>query len=94
LGSYLRLIDFVYHSTLGLRVIKTKKKIVQAKLFEGVQLRDFRNPAHVGTSSMVLTTFTWKMAQAFHLALTGFFYPSSLDSGYRRTSLIRNCPPP
>jgi len=25
-GSYLRLIDFVYHSTLGLRVIKKKKQ--------------------------------------------------------------------
>ena len=25
-GSYLRLIDFVYHSLLGLRVIKKKKK--------------------------------------------------------------------
>ena len=25
-GSYLRLIDFVYHSTLGLRVIKKKKR--------------------------------------------------------------------
>ena len=25
-GSYLRLIDFVYHSTLGLRVMKKKKK--------------------------------------------------------------------
>jgi len=25
-GSYLRLIDVVYHSTLGLRVIKKKKK--------------------------------------------------------------------
>jgi len=24
-GSYVRLIDFVYHSTLGLRVIKKKK---------------------------------------------------------------------
>jgi len=24
-GSYLRLIDFVYHSTLGLRVMKKKK---------------------------------------------------------------------
>ena len=24
-GSYLRLIDFVYHSTLGLRLIKKKK---------------------------------------------------------------------
>jgi len=27
-GSYLRLIDFVYHSTLGLRVTKKKKKVV------------------------------------------------------------------
>ena len=26
-GSYLRLIDFVYHSTLGLRVIKKKEKL-------------------------------------------------------------------
>ena len=25
-GSYLRLIDFVYHSTLGLRVIKKKRE--------------------------------------------------------------------
>ena len=25
-GAYLRLIDFVYHSTLGLRVMKKKKK--------------------------------------------------------------------
>ena len=25
-GSYLRLLDFVYHSTLGLRVIKQKKQ--------------------------------------------------------------------
>ena len=25
-GSYLRLIDFVYDSTLGLRVVKKKKK--------------------------------------------------------------------
>jgi len=26
-GSYLRLIDFVYHSTLGLRAIKKKRSI-------------------------------------------------------------------
>ena len=26
-GSYFRLIDFVYHSTLGLRVITKKKKM-------------------------------------------------------------------
>ena len=26
-GSYLRRIDFVYHSTLGLRVIKKKRRV-------------------------------------------------------------------
>jgi len=26
-GSYLRLIDFVYHSTLGLRVMKKKEEV-------------------------------------------------------------------
>jgi len=35
-GSYLRLIDFMYHSTLGLRVI-TKKKKFRASGFEAVQ---------------------------------------------------------
>jgi len=30
-GSYLRLIDFVYHSTLGLKVIMKKKKIEKAR---------------------------------------------------------------
>ena len=28
-GSYLRLIDFVYHSTLGVRVIKKKQMMVR-----------------------------------------------------------------
>jgi len=31
-GSYLRLIDFVFHSTLGLRVIKKREKSVQGKV--------------------------------------------------------------
>jgi len=31
-GSYLRLIDFVYHSTLGLRVIKKKRPLGQSTL--------------------------------------------------------------
>jgi len=30
--SYLRLIEFVYHSTLGLRVIKKKRRFVPSKL--------------------------------------------------------------
>jgi len=30
-GSYLRLIDFVYHSTLGLRVINKKKRRARGK---------------------------------------------------------------
>ena len=31
-GSYLRLIDFVYHSTLGLRVIKKKERTSQSEM--------------------------------------------------------------
>ena len=34
-GSYLRLIDFVYHSTLGLRVIKKKKSGLEKNLVAG-----------------------------------------------------------
>ena len=48
-GSYLRLIDFVYHSTLSLRVIKKKKNLVavaevgfDAALGERVARRDCR----------------------------------------------------
>ena len=37
-GSYLRLIDFVYHSTLGLRVIKKEKKRGMTVKEEGVFL--------------------------------------------------------
>jgi len=37
-GSYFRLIDFVYHSTLGLRVINKKKK----KTPEGFSVQGFR----------------------------------------------------
>jgi len=33
-GSYLRLIDLVHHSTLGLRVIKKKKKEFSATHFQ------------------------------------------------------------
>jgi len=33
-GSYLRLIDFVYHSTLGLRVIKKKKGCTERRVRE------------------------------------------------------------
>jgi len=34
-GSYFRPIDFVYHSTLGLRVIKNKKKSSEFEVTEG-----------------------------------------------------------
>ena len=34
-GSYLRLIDFVYHSTLGLSVIKKKKKDQRGSVADG-----------------------------------------------------------
>jgi len=35
-GWYLRLIDFVYHSTLGSRVIKKKKKVDLDELDKGI----------------------------------------------------------
>jgi len=40
-GPYLRLIDFVYHSTLGLRVIKKKQKYLHVGviLHHGLELR-------------------------------------------------------
>jgi len=38
-GSYLRLIDFLYHSTLGLRVIKKKKRLGRV---EEVRAPDFK----------------------------------------------------
>ena len=38
-GSYLRLIDFVYHSTLGVRVIKKKKKHLAWHALPGVGCR-------------------------------------------------------
>jgi len=48
-GSYLRLTDFVFHSTLGVRVIKKKKKDVLQRWphhhtveFEGFARSDFR----------------------------------------------------
>ena len=41
-GSYLRLIDFVYHSTLGLRIIKKKKSHGAA---DGVPTPDTRERA-------------------------------------------------
>ena len=41
-GSYLRLIDFLYHSTLGLRVTKKKKKMRDFLLSLGVRNEGFR----------------------------------------------------
>ena len=50
-GSYVWLIDFVYHSTLGLRVIKKRRRMLSMPLLEagarafsipGGQVRQFR----------------------------------------------------
>ena len=37
-GSYLRLIDFVYHSTLGLRVIKKRREDPALSKYRGTSL--------------------------------------------------------
>ena len=42
-GSYLRLIDFVYHSTLGLRVIKKKNRKIGV---EGIGEDDGQRPLY------------------------------------------------
>ena len=39
-GSYLRLIDFVYHSTLGFRVITKRKQQVEDKHIKSEEERD------------------------------------------------------
>jgi len=47
-GSYLRLIDFVYHSTLGLRVITKKKEgTVDERASHGLELREVDLPPPV-----------------------------------------------
>jgi len=46
-GSYLRLIDFVHHSTLGLREIKKRRRLV--KEVEQVE-PDARLPDYRGTA--------------------------------------------
>ena len=49
-GSYVRLIDFVYHSTLGLRVKKKKKKNLGEKVPLGAHLhRVLRPPRRLGS---------------------------------------------
>jgi len=48
-GSYLRLIDFVYHSTLGLRAIQKKKE--RWECFQGKERDSFQegNPSRAVT---------------------------------------------
>ena len=58
-GSYLRRIDFVYHSTLGLRVIKKKKKFGRAPLtpYRGTSL--IRTPPPLGTNRRLMPRALW-----------------------------------
>ena len=76
-GSYLRLIDFVYHSTLGFRVTKKKKK----KKHEVLLLRGPLLPllSEKGTTYKVSRTFAGKSRPK-----SGLCVPSSLDSGISR----------
>ena len=45
-GSYLRRIDFVYHSTLGLRVIKKQKKTSDPGVVSAGKLADIEQTRH------------------------------------------------
>ena len=53
-GSYLRLIDFVHHSTLGLRVIKKKKKKVLHSRVSQHLVRHSENQRRVNCESGIL----------------------------------------
>jgi len=50
-GSYLRLIDFVYHSTLGLRVIKKKKRMLPSGSSIDGGVRAYRSSVSVNSVS-------------------------------------------
>jgi len=54
-GSYLRLIDFVYHTTLGLRVIKKKKKKLPS-----LCASDIRNHHPVGPYGRTMSRLLWR----------------------------------
>ena len=57
-GSYLRLIDFVYHSTLGLRVITKQKVFCTGPLrYRGTSL--IRNRAPLGPYSRTIPRVIW-----------------------------------
>ena len=78
-GSYLRLIDFVYHSTLGLRVIKKKKK-----------KETFVNPPQAANSNLLdVDSRRLNEILTVHLPLG----KRTLRQRYRGTSLIRNSAP-
>ena len=69
-GSYLRLVDFVYHSTLGLRVIKKKEREVDGSGEAGnARSRCRANLAHVRQSGL---DFQVKALKWRHLPLVAW----------------------
>jgi len=57
-GSYLRLIDFVYHSTLGVRVLKKKETRVKpyGRASQPAWVRDHFQELILSTSSLLLSS--------------------------------------
>ena len=51
-GSYLRLIDCVSHSTLGVRVIEKKKKVANLQPLRPSSLRGLRRRAEASKSAV------------------------------------------
>ena len=74
-GSYLRLIHFVYHSTLGLIIIKKKD---QGRLAWGREVEEGfvakRDPLKIFSGLL-------PESQGQNLALTVYYVPYSLESG-------------
>jgi len=58
-GSYLRFIDFVYHSTLGLRVIKKRREESTAQTSQVGRVFDLL-PSEYGTYKTVKARFSGK----------------------------------
>ena len=81
-GSYLRLIDFEYHSTLGVRVIKKKKRVAVLRRESGPTPNAGERE---GNNFKGLTDVHLKngSSQGLNLALTLLSAPNSSDSGSR-----------
>ena len=82
-GSYLRLIDFVYHSTLGLRVIKKKKKAPTSSSIRTSE-REFFIDNLLIRIHFIIVMIRWTGLAPWDF---GFPFPGSLTSTFLATQV-------